>query len=338
MKIGRNDPCPCGSGIKYKKCCAGKQQDDEEPTGVGAVTGELRELLKGQSFSSLDEANAFLIRHMQERNKATADDFHGLSPEQMHRFLHFPFDTPSLINFPAPLDITPQAPIMTLFCLLVNAIGDEGLKATATGNLPRNFCREAALSFLGEEGYGEYFRYGGINSETDFPELHVTRLVAETAGLVRKYKGKFITSRECRKILAKSGMPGIYPRLFRAFAVEYNWGYQDRYPDFQIIQQSFLFTLYLLQRYGNEWRSVAFYSDIFLRAFPMVLAEVRPLPYETPEDEAGRCYTLRSLERFAEFLGLAEIERDPSKRFTADFRLRKLPLLDQVVLYHLGEH
>ncbi|WP_162148159.1 SEC-C metal-binding domain-containing protein [Listeria floridensis] len=20
-KIGRNEPCPCGSGIKYKKCC-----------------------------------------------------------------------------------------------------------------------------------------------------------------------------------------------------------------------------------------------------------------------------------------------------------------------------
>ena len=21
IKIGRNDPCPCGSGLKYKKCC-----------------------------------------------------------------------------------------------------------------------------------------------------------------------------------------------------------------------------------------------------------------------------------------------------------------------------
>ena len=21
VKIGRNDPCPCGSGKKYKKCC-----------------------------------------------------------------------------------------------------------------------------------------------------------------------------------------------------------------------------------------------------------------------------------------------------------------------------
>jgi hypothetical protein len=23
-KVGRNDPCPCGSGRKYKKCCEGK--------------------------------------------------------------------------------------------------------------------------------------------------------------------------------------------------------------------------------------------------------------------------------------------------------------------------
>ena len=22
-KVGRNDPCPCGSGKKFKKCCAG---------------------------------------------------------------------------------------------------------------------------------------------------------------------------------------------------------------------------------------------------------------------------------------------------------------------------
>ncbi len=23
-KVGRNDPCPCGSGRKYKQCCLGK--------------------------------------------------------------------------------------------------------------------------------------------------------------------------------------------------------------------------------------------------------------------------------------------------------------------------
>jgi hypothetical protein len=26
-EIGRNDPCPCGSGKKYKKCCMDKAQD-----------------------------------------------------------------------------------------------------------------------------------------------------------------------------------------------------------------------------------------------------------------------------------------------------------------------
>ena len=26
MKAGRNDPCPCGSGKKYKKCCLAKDQ------------------------------------------------------------------------------------------------------------------------------------------------------------------------------------------------------------------------------------------------------------------------------------------------------------------------
>ena len=29
MKIGRNDPCPCGSGKKYKKCCLEKDQAAE---------------------------------------------------------------------------------------------------------------------------------------------------------------------------------------------------------------------------------------------------------------------------------------------------------------------
>ena len=26
-KVGRNDPCPCGSGKKYKKCCGANVDD-----------------------------------------------------------------------------------------------------------------------------------------------------------------------------------------------------------------------------------------------------------------------------------------------------------------------
>jgi preprotein translocase subunit SecA len=29
-KIGRNDPCPCGSGLKFKKCHGEALEDDSE--------------------------------------------------------------------------------------------------------------------------------------------------------------------------------------------------------------------------------------------------------------------------------------------------------------------
>jgi hypothetical protein len=34
-KIGRNDPCPCGSGKKYKQCCANSPADFVEPERKG---------------------------------------------------------------------------------------------------------------------------------------------------------------------------------------------------------------------------------------------------------------------------------------------------------------
>lgn len=38
MKVGRNDPCPCGSGKKYKKCCLNQYGGDEDfPLIIGAV-------------------------------------------------------------------------------------------------------------------------------------------------------------------------------------------------------------------------------------------------------------------------------------------------------------
>ncbi|MBQ6892711.1 MAG: SEC-C domain-containing protein [Clostridia bacterium] len=29
-KVGRNDPCPCGSGKKYKKCCGAGDNSSED--------------------------------------------------------------------------------------------------------------------------------------------------------------------------------------------------------------------------------------------------------------------------------------------------------------------
>ncbi len=336
MKSGSNDLCLCAGGTKYKECCAKKRKAEAHRAMLDAAVKEVRELLESRSFASLEEANDFLRQHVQQRNQAPKDDFDGLSPEQMHRFLHFPFETPHLVSFPSILDVVTEAPILTLFDLLIERLGDRGVKATTTGNLPRNLCRDIAMAYLGEEKYKENYRYGELRSEPEFFDLHVARLVSGLSGFVRKYKGKFIVSGESRNLMSKHGLAGIYPRLFREFATRYNWAYRGGLREIPFIQQSFLFSLYLLKKHGTEWQSSRFYEDWFLHAFPTVLQEVSPVgDYFSPEQILRSCYSLRCLDSFAGFLGLVETQRDPGKRFSEDFRLRKLPLLEHVVQFHL---
>jgi yecA family protein len=332
-KIGRNEPCPCGSGKKYKKCCLGQEAPLEPSGGIG---GELEQALQEREFASLEEAQAFAADFAQQRNAAPAPGFDGLSPNQMAELLYRPFEA-SFVSFPERLELPPQAPVVTLFGLLAEALGETGLKTTATGNLPREFCRRAALVFLGEAGLEERTRFGGINKEADFDELHVTRLVAQQAGLIRKYKGRWVLTRAARQLLADSGMAGIYPRLLRAFAHGFNWAYQDRYPQLHIIQRSFAFTLYLLSRHGDTPRPQAFYEDAFLAAYPAALAETEPSAWDSAEDQLRRCYTLRTLVRFAAPLGLIDLEPAHADRTArTSYTVSKRPLLDAAVRFSVG--
>ncbi len=52
-QAGRNDPCPCGSGKKYKKCCEAKDTAPRKLKGVQIPTG----LGTGQAMNSLFSRN-----------------------------------------------------------------------------------------------------------------------------------------------------------------------------------------------------------------------------------------------------------------------------------------
>lgn len=62
MKIGRNDPCPCGSGKKYKRCCLEKQVTEyAEPKAAKAPIGLLSLMRSRKIFQKdpklMDEFN-----------------------------------------------------------------------------------------------------------------------------------------------------------------------------------------------------------------------------------------------------------------------------------------
>ncbi|TVR85531.1 MAG: hypothetical protein EA416_16710 [Trueperaceae bacterium] len=308
--------------------------DDWDGDAPPSVNEELAAALSEREFTSEDELQAFVEDFTNRRNTAPVDDFDGLSPEQMQRLLWSPLEPGSPIAVSQVPRVTPPSPLLFLVLDLAQALGDAGLKATAKGNLPRTYVHEAAA---------RYRDAGWVRSDLDVPErargeedvgdLHVARIVARMAGLITLRSGRWRLTKRYRDTMARHGALGVYGALFEAFVRKYAWNYADLYPEFDIVQRSWGFSLLLLLRYGGEWRPPEFYADRFLRAFPLALDEAEDAyadhPWmRDPADAVRDAYTVRALERFAAFLGLVEVERG---RYGRLGRLRATPALAEVV-------
>jgi len=335
LKTGRNDPCPCGSGKKYKHCCLPKGRGDDRtwPGAAQTIAGEIAQAAEEQNFESLEELNALTNQVMERHNRRVSDEFCGLSPEQMFHLLHGPLTSPETVRFSTDIEPVLDSGIMRVFNSMVEAIGDSGLKATAKGNLPLGFCKALAQQLRKEDDGSRLLLIGGIRSETDLDVLHCTRLVTQLAGLVRKYRGKFVLTRKCLDMLSRQDIGCLYFELFMAYTTKFNWGYRDGYPEAGIVQQSFLYTLFLLASFGESPLPQQFYEDKFLTAFPMALEMFSNTPYSTAEDSARRCYVLRALEQFATFFGLAELTPQSQALYRYNYVIRKSALLDHFVTF-----
>lgn len=307
--------------------------DDDLPPEATEFLKEIREAVEGRDFASIEELQAFVKQLNDARNSAPLTDFCGLSPEQMHRMLHFPFTSPHIARFAETFAEPPAAPVLDLVMMLAEACAGKGLKATATGNLPRAFCRETALAYWGKEHYEKWMLGRELRQEQDCFDLHVTRHVATMAGLLRKYQGRFLLTKRGASLREAADRGSVYLGLFRTYTGKFNWGFRDGYEELSIVQQSFLYSLFLLAKFGAAFRPAAFYEGKFLQAFPDVLGEINEPAYRSKESYIGRCYTLRTMERFAYFFGLIEIKDHKPAVFRDTFEMRKRPLLDRLVTF-----
>ena len=293
----------------------------------------LKEAMEGRSFNSLQEAQETLDRVVKERNNTPLDDFCGLSPAQMPRLLYDPFGEESPARYNLELTDFPETPVLRILKQILMGLSQGGLKMTAKGNLPADFSRAVALSYYGEEGFREITRYGGFRKEEDWEEIHTVRLTAEMAGFIKKEKGRFRLTRKGEQVLSQGLNGKSFLDLFKAYTQKFNWAYRDGYPQMDIVQNSFLFTLFCLHRFGGETRSGEFYADLFLRAFPMVLDELSRSPYRSPEVEAKRCFSLRALERFASFFGFADVRMPGRFQRGSPLEVKKGPFLDSWIAF-----
>jgi hypothetical protein len=58
--VGRNDPCPFGSGLKYKKCCLGREEASSTSGLHEELFADVRQAIQGEEFASREEVQVFL--------------------------------------------------------------------------------------------------------------------------------------------------------------------------------------------------------------------------------------------------------------------------------------
>jgi hypothetical protein len=292
-------------------------------------------VLEQVSLTNPEEAQAALQREVQGLNERPRDEFVGLSPAQMNGVIYAPFDSPDFATFPDPLAVTPHCAATDLALWIVEALGEDGLQRTVGGNLPQAASRHILSRWAASPWAGSTLAPRSIRSETDFPTLHRTRVLMELAGLIRKYRGRFLLTRAARQRIETGGAASLHPLLLRTHAERLNWAWMDYQAEAPMLQQTFLFSLWLLHCFGEDWRPIEFYEEAVLRAFPMLLDAFPESSWLTPVECFGHAYALRMFHRFAESFGLVEIRRSDPEDYLSSREARTTPLFREVVQFHV---
>jgi hypothetical protein len=302
--------CPCESGKRYIECCLDLHIAKSRRNPTEEMQAELKKAMAGKSLANLEEANRFLRIFNDRRNSEPRADFLGLSSNQVFQMINLPFTGELPIvrrnnDFPvADLEGIPVVADVRKFLEALSRFAP--LKATATGNLPRGF----AENLFQEIDHSKWKKFIKFRSEMDSPKVNVLRLLLEMSGWIKKIQGTFSLTLKGKKVLDGGFLPASYIELFDSYVSRFNWAYLDRNEELEIIQRAWLFSLYLLHKRARSWTDNFSISPSFIRAFPLVLADIRH-PWTNVFRIVDRCYTWRFLEYFGSYFGLIDVQDRP---------------------------
>ncbi|WP_404396650.1 YecA family protein [Idiomarina loihiensis] len=285
-KIGRNEPCPCGSGKKYKRCCM-------------SSVGDL----------SMDELNVIAEHQSNKINNTPHQDFCGLTPGQVNNWLYALFSELDGITINTPSDLSTSPVMRYLELMLETALANGGqIKATAKGNLPATLVKEAS-AFLPEFAVAPFERaisiseFAGAN-EDKFNALHYSRVLTEIAGIFKLKSNKFHVSAWAKRQYQQAGLESFFPIMLETAVYKYNWGYFDLWEDEIPLQQFWLFMVWRLQHHESHERLV----DEMIQAFPDLLTALDGEEFFSEKEKLSLLIESRFIKRFLQFFGFVMVD------------------------------
>ena len=274
------------------------------------------------------------INFLDKLDKKSEEKFAGLSQYKVIKIALLPYDSPEIVSFNTSVAPPIDAPFIKLFILLINQIHSKNnkIKSTLTGKLPRDLCRDIEKLYLSEEEFKFLLRDKlPIMKEEHFLELHKVRLISQFSGYIKRNKNKFTLTKSSINIIKKGFSIFDYLNLLKASTLRYNWSYYDIYDEIDFLQGSFLFTLYLLKIFGDEFSPKEFYAEKFIQAFPSVVENVSNKDYLNPETEIKKAYIIRALDFFAIGFGFAKCDGKFSNLPRLYENIKKTDFLDKFI-------
>ncbi|WJG09408.1 SEC-C metal-binding domain-containing protein [Aliiglaciecola sp. LCG003] len=299
MKIGRNDPCPCGSGKKYKGCCM-----DQVSKQHAEIADDIQQSVLMNPNLDIDQLNVIAQHKMAQRNNHPNEDFCGLTPTQMANWLYAPLNELAWVKINTPDDLS-SSPVMRYLALILDEALQSGgsFKATSKGNLPAKLVKQAS-ALLDEFAVAQYqtvpsiSEYSGSN-EDKLNGLHYTRVLAQLSGILYVKSGRFHMKKAAQKQYQAQGISAFFLPMLEAAVAKYNWGYLDGWSEDIDLQTFWLFMLWRVQSHGSIDQLI----DEMCIAFPDLLLQFPKGEYSTPSEQLGYRIEARFIKRFLEFWG-----------------------------------
>ncbi|WP_396587986.1 YecA family protein [Bermanella sp. R86510] len=326
MKLGRNDPCHCSSGKKFKRCCMNSVSKQH-----AQVFDDVEAMLAMTPDLSLDELDTALQHTIQDRNNQPNPDFCGLSSTQMANWLYAPLDELQWVTISTP-DSLLTSPVMRYLNLILDeAMANEGtFKATSKGNLPARLVKQAS-ELLPEFAVAQFesdisiSEFAGSN-EDKFNALRYTRVLAEISGIIYQRSGRYHVKKSAQKQYQTLGIQAFFKPMLEAAISKYNWGYLDNFEHDVDLHPFWLFVLWRTQCHNSVNQLV----NEVMTAFPDLLMALPTDDYFSPEKRLSMLIESRFIERFLQFWGFVTI--DPRHYINGDPVARVVqvqPLLKQ---------
>lgn len=326
MKIGRNDPCPCGSGNKYKRCCM-----DAISKQHAEIFDDIAQTVAMSPGLNLEELNIVAQRKMADYNNRPRKELCGLSSTQMANWLYAPFDELEWVKIQTPEDLSASPVMRYLNLILEQAMAQGGsIKATAKGNLPAKLVKQAS-ELLPEFAVAQYEKIPSISeftgsNEDKFNALHYTRLLAQIAGILYLRSGRIHVKKTAQKQFQIHGISVFFLPMLEAAVKQFNWGYLDTWPEFLDLRLFWLFMLWRIQVHG----SVDQLMDEMHTAVPDLVQQLPDHKYLSKAKQFSAIIECRFVDRFLQFWGFVIV--DP-RRYIDEKRVpikaTLLPLFEQ---------